>query len=443
MSRILFVDDELYMRKIITKILETEGHQVFCATDGKEGINRYQQLKPDLIILDYKLPDIDGICVLREIKSRDDEAKIIMLTAHGNIKNAVQAMKMGAYDYLTKPFENNELLKLVTESVKTKLQADLIPDLQKNNHDDLVRTMGNSPAILQVMEQVKIVATNDITVLLEGDTGTGKEWLARLIHGLSSRKLNPFIAIDCGAIPETLFESELFGYEKGAFTGAHQARKGKFELAHKGTLFLDELNNLSPHLQAKLLRVLEEKNVQRLGGKSPLPIDVRIIVASNKNIVKEVSEGHFRRDLFFRLSEFKIDIPSLKERGNDIVVLSEYMIQEANRKFGKQVKSVSREALRAMLDYDWPGNIRELRNVIRRAVLLAKGEVIGVENLVFLHVHSSSSPQELDLNTVAGQIELDTIRKALSKTCGNKTAAAEILGISKRQFYRKLRKYNL
>ena len=445
-KKILLVDDEKDLQNILSKILLTSGYKVICAEDGNMAIKYFEMEKPDLVILDFRLPDINGFEVLEKLKSIQNEVMIIMLTAHGNIKHAVQAMKMGAYDYLTKPFDNDELLLVLEKAFEKLSLRKEVKRLQKKlfEYSDLKNSMGESSAIKKVLEMVDVVAPTDITVLLEGKTGTGKEWIAKLIHRKSERSKKPFIAVDCGAIPESLFESELFGYEKGAFTGAFRSRKGKFELADQGTLFLDEINNLPLGLQAKFLRVLEERSQVRLGSKNPIKVDVRLIVASNREIIEKVGSGNFRDDLFYRLCEFKINIPTLKERIDDIPILTKYFITEANKKFKKKIKGLSDKALMKIFDYRWPGNIREMRNVITRAVLLAKTDYIQPKELEF-HIITNSNEQydDLELSKRLEKVELQTIKTALNFCKGNKSESARKLGISKRQLYRKLEKYNI
>jgi len=451
MEKILIVDDEKNMRLILNKILSKEGYEIYQAENGNQALKGVKKSSPDLVLLDLKLPDINGIEVLEKIKQHDNSITVIMLTAYGDIKNAVEAMKLGAYDYLKKPFDNEEMI-LVIKKALDNLRLSREVKLLRDRLDEKIsikEMMGESAPIRKVLKMVEIVAPTNMTVFLEGKTGTGKELISRLIHQKSNRKNKPFIAVDCGAIPESLFESELFGYEKGAFTDAVSTHIGKFEQADKGTLFLDEINNLPLNLQSKFLRALEEKTIQRLGGNEAIQIDVRIIVASNINIIEEVNKKTFRDDLFYRLNEFKIDIPTLEERRDDIPTLSNYFLKEANLEMKKNILGISKDAMNSLISYSWPGNIRELKNVIKRAVLLSQGEYITRENLIFISIDNKLKKDDWDykrlikegvtLNDMIEEAEIDILKQALQKTNGNKTKAAKMLGLSRYTLYRKLK----
>ncbi len=444
MKKILIVDDEKYMRIILSKVLRASGYKVLLAEDGYQALNLFSEFRPRVVLLDYKLPDIDGIEVLKRIKEINSNVAVIMLTAHGNIQNAVSAMKNGAFDYLAKPYNNDELIIIVQKAFETTKLTKEITTLKNklNEQISFKESMGESSVIKKLLLQIEPIAPTDVTILLEGDTGTGKEWFAQLIHQKSERNKKQFIAVDCGAIPETLFESELFGYERGAFTGAVKNKSGKFEQAQGGTLFLDEINNLPLSMQAKLLRAIEMKAIHRLGGKSPIDLDVRIIAASNRNIINDVNDGNFRSDLFFRISEFKIDIPALSQRTEDIPILVKFFIKKANVKFKKNVKNLNPEAFKLILNHPWPGNIRELKNVINRAVLMTKNDLIPPQDIQFINIRGKSSNGFL-LSAATNNTEYEVIKKALEKTNDNKTQAAKLLGISLRQFYRKINKYNI
>ena len=451
MGKILIVDDEKNMRLILNKILSKEGYEIYQAENGKQALKEVKKSSPDLVLLDLKLPDINGIEVLEKIKQHDNSIIVIILTAYGDIKNAVEAMKLGAYDYLKKPFDNEEMI-LVIKKALDNLRLSREVKLLRDRLDEKIsikEMMGESVPIRKVLKMVEMVAPTNMTVFLEGKTGTGKELISRLIHQKSNRRNKPFIAVDCGAIPESLFESELFGYEKGAFTGAVSTHIGKFEQANKGTLFLDEINNLPLNLQSKFLRAIEEKTIQRLGGKGDIQIDVRIIVASNINIIEEVNKKTFRDDLFYRLNEFKIDIPTLEERRDDIPTLSNYFLKEANLEMKKNILGISKDAMSALISYNWLGNVRELKNVIKRAVLLSHNGYITKDNLILLSSNSVSQKEEWNvknlikdgktLDKMIEKFEIEIIIEILKETNGNKTKAAKMLGLSRYTLYRKLK----
>ncbi len=446
MGKILIVDDEKMIRIVLSKVLSKAGYEIFEAENGKEALEKYEQYKPDLVLLDFQLPGMNGLEVLEELKEDNDSLIVIMLTAYGNIKNAVHAMKLGAYDYLAKPFDNEEIVLVIQKAFQTMNLGKEVKFLkEKLNEKNIFKTIiGESPEMKKVLEQVRLVAKTDVTVLIEGETGTGKELIAKLIHQDSLRKNDPFIAVDCGAIPDTLFESELFGFEKGAFTGAVRSQVGKFEQANNGTLFLDEINNLPLNMQAKLLRVIEEKSMNKLGGRNDIKINVRIIVASNCNIIEHVKKGNFRSDLYYRLNEFKIDIPTVAERKDDIPLLASYFLNQANEKFNKTINGFAPNVLRILLRYSWPGNIRELKNVINRAVILATEDYITLDELMLGEISSNVRYKgNTTLVDATHEAEIDTIKKALKKANGNKAETAKILGISRRNLYRKLNKFDL
>lgn len=446
MGKILIVDDEKMIRIVLSKVLSKAGYEIFEAENGKEALEKYEQYKPDLVLLDFQLPGMNGLEVLEELKEDNESLIVIMLTAYGNIKNAVHAMKLGAYDYLAKPFDNEEIVLVIQKAFQTMNLGKEVKFLkEKLNEKNIFKTIiGESPEMKKVLEQVRLVAKTDVTVLIEGETGTGKELVAKLIHQDSLRKNNPFIAVDCGAIPDTLFESELFGFEKGAFTGAVRSQIGKFEQANNGTLFLDEINNLPFNMQAKLLRVIEEKSMNKLGGRNDIKINVRIIVASNCNIIENVKKGNFRSDLYYRLNEFKIDIPTVADRKDDIPLLASYFLNQANKKFSKTINGFAPNVLRVLLRYSWPGNIRELKNVINRAVILATEDYITLDELMLGEISSNVRYKgNTTLVDATHEAEIDTIKKALKKANGNKAETAKILGISRRNLYRKLNKFDL
>jgi len=444
MGKILIVDDELFMRAILTKVINSAGFETIGAENGREAISLFKKYEPDLVLLDYKLPDINGLDVLKELKKIRENISVIMLTAHGNIQDAVIAMKLGAYDYLTKPFDNEEIIIVINKAFEALNLNREVKMLRKQLVEKEIKNevIGESNAFIKVFEQVDMIADTCVTVLLEGETGTGKEVIANLIHKQSDRSDQPFIAVDCGAVPETLFESELFGFEKGSFTGASKDRVGKFEQANNGTIFLDEINNLPLKLQAKLLRIIEEKSLTKIGSKGDTKLDVRIIAASNSDLIEDVNLGKFRNDLFYRINEFRIEIPPLRERKDDISLLLKYFISQFNEHFTKNVSGIESGALKRLMDHDWPGNIREFRNVVQRAVLTA-AKNIRTKDILITKNFNNKKNNTLILSEAKGDTEKEIIQKVLQKTNGKKTEAAKILEISRRQLYRKLEKYDL
>ena len=394
-----------------------------------------------------KLPGLSGREIFYEIKKSDPDVPVIFLTAFGDIQDAVDLMKKGAYHYVTKPFYNDEILILINKAIENRYLNKEINILRKKldeGNDDII---GKSPEMNSVFNQVNIVAPTDLTVVLHGESGTGKEVIANLIHQKSERKDGPFIAVDCGAIPETLIESELFGHEKGAFTGADNMKQGKFELANNGTIFLDEITNLSDPAQVKLLRVIQERKLTRLGGKTNIPINIRIIVASNIRLAEFVNKKRFRHDLYYRLNEYNIDMPALRSRISDIPLFATFFINKCNKEFNKNVQGVSEEVMKELMDYDWPGNVRELRNVMRRAILMAGNEVItNIQIPKEINYHLDNDSEGMITNNLEDSkknIEKEFILNALKETGGNKSKAAKLLNMNERTFYRKLKLYNL
>jgi two-component system nitrogen regulation response regulator GlnG len=457
MSRILIADDEKDMRWLLSSILKEEGYEVEEADTGKKALALLKQSPPDLVLLDLKFQGgVDGIEVLKKIKLISPDTSVLILTAYGNIESAVQTIKLGAYDYLTKPFDNERLrltIKRTLESQKlTREVVQLQNELKKD--PDLESIMGKSQEIQKVFEQIRKVADTNFTILIEGESGTGKEIVANAIHRMSRRKNLSFIAVDCGAIPETLIESELFGYEKGAFTGADRAKIGQFELANNGTIFLDEISNLPYHVQNKLLRMIQERKIQKLGGKHTIPIDVRIIVASNTPLVKLVAGGKFRSDLFYRVNEFRIELPPLRRRIEDIPFLTKKFIEEGNEELQKNVKCLRNDSLTILINHSWPGNARELKNVIKRGVLLADSE-IEPSHLIFESINPLDSPlipeekitegislREITKKTVF-LAEKKAIEQILARCSGNKSRASKILKIDYKTLLTKIKEYNI
>lgn len=458
MNKILVVDDEKDMRWLLSNILKEDGYTIYEAEDCGHALNLLKKdSPPDLILLDLRIPgEMDGIDLLKEIKTTRPEIQVIILTAYGNIGSAVEAIKLGAYDYLAKPFENERLrltIKRALESQKlTQEVLHLKTELKKEF--DLESIMGSSPEIKNIFGRINKVAGTNFTVLIEGESGTGKEVVANAIHRASSRGNASFIAVDCGAIPDTLIESELFGYEKGAFTGADREKKGQFELANNGTIFLDEIGNLPYHVQNKLLRMIQERKIQKLGGKQPFPIDVRIIVASNIPLAKLEAEGKLRSDIYYRLNEFKIELPPLRKRIEDIPFLAKKFLEEGNMELQKNVKGLQKDSLKMLINHHWPGNVRELKNVIKRAVLLAE-ELIEPSHLIFDNgtslnptiIHEEKITEGMSLKEVTKKVvylvEKEAIERALIMSSGNKSKAAKILRVDYKTLLSKIKEYDI
>ena len=456
MSRILIVEDNKNMQFNLSSVLKDAGFETVVAGDGRKALKGVEKCSPNLVLLDIKLPDMDGISILEEMKKNDKNVVVIMLTAYGDVKGAVRAMKLGAFDYVTKPFDNEELILIVKKALQTQSLSREVESLRKKlgEKTSVEETMGESPLIKQVLKQVEIIASTTMTVILQGESGTGKELVAKMIHEKSLRKDKPFVAIDCGAIPDTLVESELFGYEKGAFTGAEERKEGKFEQANGGTLFFDEITNIPNSIQMKLLRAVQERKFQHLGGRKDISVDVRIIVATNINLSEAVKMDKFRDDLFHRLNEFHIDLPPLRERKEDLPVLTKYFLDEANRDLGKKTEGFSGEAMKFLLDYHWPGNVRELKNVIKRAVLLADSNHITPTHLSLNNGHHPTQPhlqldskEDLSLKATkenaTKEIEERMIKEALTKAGGNKTKAAKMLKIDRMTLYSKIKEFQV
>ena len=455
METILIVDDNADLRFNLSSILQDAGFKAIAVEDARKALREVKRQSPNLALLDIRLPGMDGMKLLEEMKKIDKDLIVIMLTAYGDVKGAVEAMKLGAFDYITKPFNNEELALIIKKALQTQYLSREVESLRKKLGEKgaTEEVMGDSPKIKQVLSQVNIIAPTNMTVILQGESGTGKELIAQMLHQKSKRSDKPFVAVDCGAIPETLVESELFGYEKGAFTGADERKEGKFEAANEGTLFLDEITNLSDAIQMKFLRVVQERKLQHLGGRKDIKVDARIIVATKTNLSDEVRAGRFRDDLFHRLNEFHIDLPPLRERKEDIPVLAKYFLDEANNELNKKIKGFSAEAMKFLLEYPWPGNVRELKNLIRKAVLLSDSEDISCQHLSINHpteaitttaLQSSLQLQEdSSFKDITQEFERRLIKDALSKAGGNKIKAAKILQINRKALYRRMKSLGL
>jgi DNA-binding NtrC family response regulator len=457
-ARILLVEDKDSLRAMLKHALERQGHAVLEARDEPESVRVLQQDQPDLVLSDLRLPEGDGFGVLRASKEIDADIPVIVMTAFGRIEDAVTAMKEGALDFLAKPVDPDHLLLLVARALE---QRRLVNENILLREELAVRRgaphiVGEDPILRKVLASVQRAATTDTTVLIEGESGTGKELFARTLHALSLRADQPFVAINCAAIPETLLESELFGHEKGAFTGAVARKPGKFELAHRGTLFLDEIGDLPLGLQAKILRALEEKRFERLGGTSSLQVDVRLVAATNRGLKAQVAQRRFREDLFFRLSVFPITVPPLRERRQDIPTLARYFVERFCREMKKKTLVLSPQAVEALQNYPWPGNVRELQNCIERAVILTEGDTIHPRHLNLSLVRaeepSETSPwSQIDLSgtlaeatrRIGAEAEARKIRAALAEVGDDKGRASEILGISYKALLTKMKEHGI
>jgi len=455
--RVLVVDDDPLTCAFLTQVLESRAFEVISALDAGAALDQMRSGAPEVVILDLRLSGLDGMDALRELREITPQVPIIILTGYGDVPSAVEAMRRGAYDFLTKPVESEKIVVVVRRALEHQALRIEVKELRQRlgQRDALRWLMGRGQQIQHVIQQIRRVADSNFTILVQGETGTGKELVARSIHQLSARHDKPFVALDCGAIPETLIESELFGYEKGAFTGADRRKEGHFQLAEGGTLFLDEIVNLPLSTQAKLLRAVEERHVQVLGATRAVPVDVRIIAAANVPLDGEIRAGRFRQDLYYRLNEFVILVPSLRERREDIVYLAKRFLAEASMELQRPTREISEEAVEVLLRYQWPGNVRELRNVIRRAVLLSS-DLVEPAHLVALLVNSSERhPPEASADSAAqpplkdiarmaaAAAERRAIRQALRATRGNKSEAARILGTDYKTLHLRMRRYGI
>ncbi len=444
---ILIVEDEKSQREMLCGFLSKEGHAVKEAENGENALIIVKEGHFDLLLLDYKMPGMNGLEVLEEVKRINPDIDVIMMTAFGTIETAVKAMKTGAVDYITKPVELDELLLHLNRISERRVLIRENEILRQELRDKGVtadRIISKSPEMENLVNMAGRIASSRATVLIQGESGTGKELLARLIHNLSPRSERPIIAVNCGAIPETLLEAELFGHEKGAFTGAAGRRIGRFEEADGSTLFLDEIGELSPPVQVKLLRFLQEREFQRLGGNQTIRADVRVISATNSDLESKVREGAFREDLYYRLNVVVMSIPPLRERKADIPPLVDYFLKRYARENGKDVDGLSHEARDLILKYDYPGNVRELENIIERAVVICRGRIITVEDLPFRARPTLAEVRRQGGHTMKESIETlehRLIEEAMEEAQGNQTRAAERLGISERMLRYKLKKY--
>lgn len=444
---ILIIDDEKVIQDSCSQILNKEGYKVKVASDGREGLRAFQNNPSQIVLLDLKLPGIGGMDVLSKIRHESPETPVIIITGYASIESAIDAIKRGAFEYLAKPFTPEELRISVKKAVENRKRfferIYLREELEKKIEFDMV--VGESQGMKKVMDIVRKVSPTESTVLITGESGTGKELLAREIHNHSPRLNAPFVVVDCGALVETLFESELFGHVKGSFTGAHVTKHGRFEVANGGTIFLDEISSISLNIQAKLLRVIQEREVTRIGSSKPIKVDVRILAATNEDLADCVQKGKFREDLFYRLSVVPIHLPPLRERKEDIPLLIEHFLQKYNKRARKQIKSLNNNVLKALKEYDWPGNIRELENTIERAVVLSKGEEIELGDLVYHRISSVASlmsPIDGRYRTLE-EIEKEYVKIVLNAHQGNRSRTAKVLGIDRKTLLAKIKKYKI
>jgi DNA-binding NtrC family response regulator len=460
-EKVLIVEDELHARTGLTELVSSWGYRARGAADGLEGLEQIVAWSPAIVVTDLKMPRMDGMELLRRIGDLPERYCVVMLTAQGSIASAVEAMRAGAWDYLPKPVEPARL-RGILDSARRQLEADaetqtagerpvetpIAPQRPAKRDGALGDLVGSSTEMKAVFSLIERVAGSNVSVLVTGESGTGKELVARALHDLSGRRNKPFVAVNCAAIPETLIESEIFGHEKGAFTGAQERRAGCFELAEEGTLLLDEIGEMPAGTQAKLLRVLEDRKLRRLGSKAETPVDVRVIAATNRDPQEAVAAGQLRADLYYRLNVFNIHMPPLRAHPQDIAAIAEKMIRDMNEKHGCKVTGLAPELLSKLESHRWPGNVRELRNTMERAVVLAGSGRLGIEHLppgfgtiVSRPASESDTAVHVEVGTTVDEAERQLIIKTLNSTVGNKTRAAEILGISTKTLQNKLKEY--
>lgn len=455
--RILVVEDDASMGFFLCEAMNKEGYRAFLVPNGEEALSRLNREDFELVILDLKLPRMSGMDVLTNMKRTHPDMTVIMVTAHGSRSVALEAISKGAYDYFSKPFDVNEMRIVVRRALeKTRLQHEVRHLREKvEEKGDLRNIVGKSKGMGEVFEIVRTIVDNDVTVLITGESGTGKELIAEAIHYNSPRRAHPFVKVNCAAIPETLMESELFGYERGAFTGATKRKPGKFEVATGGTLLLDEIGDMSPGTQSKLLRVLQEQEFERVGGVAPVRVDVRIIASTNRDLSRAARDGSFREDLFFRINVIPIHIPSLKERREDVPLLVEHFLRLFQARYHKKIEKISEEAMDLMVNHSWPGNVRELENALQRAVLLSRDSVIREWNLpseiqrgeekAFPDLSRLDAGRSLSekMDRLISTVEKRLIMEALGQADGKREKAARLLNLSLKTLYNKMKKYEL
>jgi nitrogen regulation protein NR(I) len=459
-KQVLIVDDEPNLRRILSAQLSRDGYDVHDAEDGEKGLQFLREHHIDLVITDLKMPKLDGMALLKQALKDDPERPIIMITAHGTVDTAVEALKSGAFDYLTKPFDKDEVRQVVAKALKSVDFARSDATRPEPGQGFKYGIIGNSPGIVELYSMIDRVASTPTTVLLTGESGTGKELVARALHENSARADKPFIKVNCAAIPRELIESELFGYERGAFTGAVSSKPGRFELANGGTLFLDEIGEIPIEMQVKLLRALQESEFERVGGIKTIRVDVRLVAATNRELKKQITQGAFREDLYYRLNVVPIRLPALRDRRDDIALLVTHFIEKFNQRLRKQVKGVDEQATEILSTYPWPGNIRELENVIERAVLFCDENLICPEDLPSevrgtVPVFGGQMPDTFDIEVApdgglkehvkvaTSKLERNLVSRALTQTSGNVTHAARLLKISRKGLQLKMKELGL
>jgi len=443
---ILLIDDEEQLCRVLQRALRRDGYDVLTATGGRQGLDLLAEKNPSLMILDLKMPEMDGLEVLKRARKLQPKLPVIMLTAHGTMEAAIEAMKLGAIDFLTKPFDLQELKLVIGQALKVSHLVNEVDFLRSELTSRYSNMIGSSRAIREVVQLIERVAASNATVLITGESGTGKEVAAVAVHQNSARRSGPFVAINCAALPEQLLESELFGHEKGAFTGAAGRKPGRFELANEGTIFLDEIAEMPLSMQAKLLRVLQEKAFERVGGTETVHVNVRVIAATNRNLAQAIEKGQFREDLYYRLNVFQINLPPLRERKEDIPELAAHFLARLRPTY--QVHSISPAAMEMLIKYNWPGNVRELQNVIERAAIICPGEEIRPEHLPreLTAPHRGAGDLVIrfpDEGISLEEVEKELILKALEKSGGNQTRAAQLLGITRSALLYRTQKYGL
>lgn len=444
MASILLIEDDLTFSRILEGFLSKKGYQITTAHKGKDGLKSFQSKAFDFVLLDYRLPDTTGMDILEEIRKSNTTVPIVIMTSFSDIRTAVKAIKSGAHEYITKPVNPDELLMILQQAMKKEKQT-VVPQQAVQRI-----VLGSSAVARELHDMAKLVAPTNMSVLIEGESGTGKENIARTIHSLSPRAKGPFVAVDCGALSKELAGSELFGHVRGSFTGALTDKMGQFELAHKGTIFLDEVGNLSYDVQVKLLRAIQERVIQPIGSNKEVKVDVRILTATNDDLAESVRKGEFREDLYHRVNEFKLRVPAVRERGKDLYEFLEFFREEANRELQRNVKTFDREVLKLFETYDWPGNLREMKNVVKRAVLLTPDDTVMlsalpqemIENMRAIETKERTAGV-YDLKALQEVQEREMILKTLQEVRYNKSKAARILNIDRKTLYLKMDKYGI
>ena len=443
-AKILIIDDEKPICDVLSASLNDDGYQVNTARDGESGLNAIREIQPDIVLLDIWMPGkYDGLQVLAEAKAQFSDIQFIIMSGHGTIETAVKAVKSGAFDFVEKPLSMDKISILIQNILSLKKEQTekrtLLSKLRKN-----LALIGEGPLMVSLKQMIARVAPSDAWVLVTGENGTGKELVAQNIHYLSNRVGNPFVEVNCAAIPKDLIESELFGYEKGAFTGADKGKKGKFDFAHGGTLFLDEVGDMSSEAQAKILRILQERNFHRVGGNEPVEVNVRVIAATNKNLEEEIKAGRFREDLYYRLNVIPFRVPPLRQRKEDIPLLVDYFGDQFIRSGGYRRKTFSESAIELMKNHAWPGNVRELRNFVERVYILTPGEFVDVHDLKFAGLNESSDPNEvMTFREARARFEKEFLVQKINENNGNISKTAEVIGLERSYLHRKIKAYGI